>query len=187
MSHRHHRVFNRYLKKYQSGQLLNNEAKRDKRTMYDEVKEKLLQYIELQCGQSWALLREKALFFADELGFGDDFKASDGWIQSVLKAGGKKSVSLHGEGMEMTEEEQVGKHKDFVKVMRQTMEDFNIPLEWVYNADQTGLFYNKLPNQMYVSAARKDYRVVKQMKSKDRVTLIHPINSLKLDHTLLPL
>ena len=73
----------------------------------------------------WALLREKALFFADELGFGDDFKASDGWIQSVLKAGGKKSVSLHGEGMEMTEEEQVEKHKDFVKVMRQTMEDFN--------------------------------------------------------------
>ena len=33
------------------------------------------------------------MFFADELGFGDDFKASDGWIQSVLKAGGKK-VSL---------------------------------------------------------------------------------------------
>ena len=52
------------------------------------------------------------MFFADELGFGDDFKASDGWIQSVLKAGGKKSVSLHGEGMEMTEEEQVEKHKD---------------------------------------------------------------------------
>ena len=45
-------------------------------------------------------------------------------------------------------------------------------MEWVYNADQTGLFYNKLPNQMYVSAARKDYRGVKQMKSKDRVTLM---------------
>ena len=67
VSNRHQRVFNRYLKKYQSGQLLNNEAKRDKRTMYDEVKEKLLQYIELReqlytqdkCGLSWALLREK--------------------------------------------------------------------------------------------------------------------------------
>jgi hypothetical protein len=39
------------------------------------------------------------LFFAAELGFGDDFKASDGWIQSVLKAGRKMSVSLHGEDM----------------------------------------------------------------------------------------
>ncbi len=134
MSNRHQQVFNRYLKKKkQSGQLLNNEAKRNKKTMYDEVKEKLLQCIELQqqlytqdkCGLSWALLREKAVFFAAELGFGDDFRASDGWIKSVLKVRGKKSVSLHGEGMEMTEEEQVEKHKNFVKVMRQTMEDFN--------------------------------------------------------------
>jgi hypothetical protein len=92
-------------------------------------------------------VREKALFFAAELGFGDDFKASDGWILSVLKAGGGgELISLHGEGMEMTEEEQVEKHKDFVQVMRQTMEDFNIPLEQLHNADQTGLFYNKLRN-----------------------------------------
>jgi methanogenic corrinoid protein MtbC1 len=73
--------------------------------------------------------------------------------------------------MEMTEEEQE-KHKDFIKIMRQTMEEFNRPLERLYNADQTGLFYNKLANQMYVSAARKDYFRVKQMKSKDRVTLM---------------
>jgi hypothetical protein len=42
VSNRHQRVFNQYLKKYQSGQLLNNDAKRDKKTMYDEVKEQLL-------------------------------------------------------------------------------------------------------------------------------------------------
>jgi hypothetical protein len=60
--------------------------------------------------------------------------------------------------------QQVFNWYDFVKVMRQTMEDFNIPLEQVYNADQTGLFYNKLPNRMYVSAARKDYHGVKQME-----------------------
>jgi hypothetical protein len=42
VSDRYLQVFNRYLKKYQSGQLLNNEAKQDKKTMYDEVKEQLL-------------------------------------------------------------------------------------------------------------------------------------------------
>jgi hypothetical protein len=45
------------------------------------------------------------------------------------------------------------------------MEDYNIPLECLYNADQTGLFYNKY-------TTRKDYRGVKQMKSKDRITLM---------------
>jgi hypothetical protein len=39
-------------------------------------------------------VREKALFFAAELGFGDDFKASDGWILSVLKAGGGGGINL---------------------------------------------------------------------------------------------
>jgi hypothetical protein len=112
-------------KKYQSGQLLNNGAKQDKKkTMYDEVKVKLLQYIELweqlytldKCGLSWALLREKALFFAAELSFGDDFKASNGWIQSVLKAGGKK-VSLitqkrHGDDWTGANRETPGLHQN---------------------------------------------------------------------------
>jgi hypothetical protein len=119
----HQWVFNRYLKNTSLVSCLTMRPSGTKKTMYDEVKEKLLQYIELweqlytrdKCGLSWALLRGKALFFAAKLGFGDDFKASDGWIQCVLKARGKKSVSLHGEGMEMTEEEQVRQHKDFVK------------------------------------------------------------------------
>ena len=38
-------------------------------------------------------MREKALFFADELGFGDDFKASDGWIQSDKKSSGQLIAS----------------------------------------------------------------------------------------------
>jgi hypothetical protein len=48
--------------------------------------------------------------------------------------------------MEMTEQEQIEKHKDFIKNMRQKMEEFNIKFKQLYNADQTGLFYNKLPN-----------------------------------------
>jgi uncharacterized protein (DUF1015 family) len=84
----------------------------------------------------------------------------------------KKSVSSHRECMEMTEQEQIEKHKDFIKNMRQKMEEFNIKFKQLYNADQTGLFYNKLPNWMYASTATKDYHRVKQMKSKDRVILM---------------
>jgi hypothetical protein len=49
---------------------------------------------------------------------------------------------------------------------------YNIPLERVYNADQTGLFFNKLPNRIYVDKVANDYHGVKQMKSKDWVTLM---------------
>ena len=56
--------------------------------------------------------------------------------------------------------------------MRDNIEKYNISLNRIYNADQTGLFFNKLPNRIYVDKAAKDYRGVKQMKSKDRVTLM---------------
>jgi len=41
----------------------------------------------------------------------------------------------------------------------------------MYNADQTGFFYQKLPNCMYVQKnKRKDFKGTKQMKDKTRVT-----------------
>lgn len=42
-----------------------------------------------------------------------------------------------------------------------------------YNGDQTGLYYQKLPNWMYVDKdAKKTYAGVKQMKDKTRITLM---------------
>jgi hypothetical protein len=52
------------------------------------------------------------------------------------------------------------------------MEKYNVPFERLYNADQTGLFFNKMPNRIYLDKDNADFRGVKQMKSKDRVTLM---------------
>ena len=53
------------------------------------------------------------------------------------------------------------------------IEEHNIEPCCVYNADQTGLYYQKLPNRMYVDANQKSsYAGVKQMKDKTRVTLM---------------
>jgi hypothetical protein len=98
--------------------LQNDDAKRIRTSPFDDVKEKLLQYIELRaqlykrdkCGLSWALLREKALYYAEQLGHD---KAGDYFIASVLKKGNKKCIALHGEGMEMSEE---GKVSDLLQV-----------------------------------------------------------------------
>ena len=47
------------------------------------------------------------------------------------------------------------------------------PPEFVYNADQTGLYYQKLPNRMCVDESnQKDYAGVKQMKYKTCTTLM---------------
>ncbi len=108
----HQNTFNRALKKFRDGLLRNDDAKRIRTSPFDDVKDKLLQYIELwaqlykrdKCGLSWAVLKDKALFYAEQLGH-SDFRAGDYFIASVLKKGIKKCVALHGEGMEMSEED----------------------------------------------------------------------------------
>jgi len=175
----HQNTFNRALKKFRDGLLQNDDAKRIRTSLFDDVKEKLLQYIELRaqlykrdkCGLSWALLKEKALYYAEQLGH-DNFRAGDYFIASVLKKGNKKCIALHGEGMEMSEEDKVSKRASFTATLRSYMERYDLSIDRVYNADQTGLFYNKLPNRIYIDKDEQDYRGVKQMKSKDRVTLM---------------
>jgi hypothetical protein len=156
--------------------LRNNDAKQSQASPYEDVKEKLLKYVELQaqlykhdkCGLSWALLKQKALFYAEQLGHDlNSFKAGNYLISSVLKKGNKKRVALHSEGMEMTKEDKALHRAAFVCSLREHMENYDVTVDCIYNADQTGLFYNKLPNRIYIDKEEQDYRGIKQMKSKD--------------------
>jgi hypothetical protein len=54
------------------------------------------------------------------------------------------------------------------------LRDHNIRPECLYNADQTGLFFNnKMLNRMYIEREHhKEFKGVKAMKSKDRITLM---------------
>jgi hypothetical protein len=104
------------LNRFREGALKNDDAKQSQASPYEDVKERLLQYVELQaqlykhdkCGLSWALLKQKALFYAEQLGHDiNTFKAGDYFISSVLKKSNKKCVALHGEGMEMSDEDKL--------------------------------------------------------------------------------
>ena len=68
------------------------------------------------------------------------------------------------------------KKKATIKVQSEIdviVKKYNINASKIYNADQTGLFYNKLPNRMYLRKEQvKNTRGVKLMKSKDRLTLM---------------
>jgi hypothetical protein len=100
---------------FRAGTLMDTDKKRERAPVYQEVEEKLMEYIERRsrlyirdkCGVSYIHLQEKARQYASRLGISDSFKASNGWLHKVLKRGNKKSVALHGEGMEMSPEMQV--------------------------------------------------------------------------------
>jgi hypothetical protein len=105
--------------------LKNDSSKLTKKLLYDDVKDKLIEHIELseqlykrdKCGLCWAVLKHKALYFAKILGH-IDFKAGDYFIKCVLKSRNERCVSLHGIGMVMSEEEKVGKKKLFLDSMK---------------------------------------------------------------------
>ena len=56
------------------------------------------------------------------------------------------SISLYGEGSEKSEEEMVKLRTELNEKFHKLLEDRNYQPAQVYNADQTGLFYNTIPN-----------------------------------------
>jgi len=63
--------------------------------------------------------------------------------------------------------------EELLAEFHKTIEELGVPTDRIYNAEQTGFYYTKLPNRVYVSKAnRNDTKGCKQMKSKDRITVM---------------
>ena len=102
------------------------------------------------------------------------FKCSRGYLQKYLKrcAGNNgKSMRLHGEGGscddDYLQKESVKKKLDELKKMTS-----NFPLERIWNMDETGLLYKKLPDRTYVAdfEDEEETRGVDD-QPKDRLTI----------------
>jgi len=74
--------------------------------------------------------------------------------------------------MDMSEEDKVANRASFLCSLREHMEPHGVTIDRLYNADQTGLFYNKLRNYLYIDKDEQDYHGVKQMKSKNHIMLM---------------
>ena len=176
--------FSQKLKKYRNNELKNNTNIRDKKELFPKTAKKLIQYLDLRakryqrdkCGVAWTTLHAKSLDFGNQTGEAQqsNFEASPGWIKNVLERNDRVGINLHGEANDMDDNERAKimakwKREEFHSVINK----HGIPAERIYNADQTGLYYQKLPNRLYVEQARKkEYAGVKQMKDKSRVTLM---------------
>ena len=55
-----------------------------------------------------------------------------------------------------------------IKQLREICEDKGVTPITLYNADQTGLFYQKLPNSLYIEKLKK--KITKAMEYKTRDT-----------------
>ena len=114
------------------------------------------------------------MLYAKERGYGPlDFKASSGWVQKVLRRHGKVRINLYGDANDMTAGEREFIMADWHVTFQKLLDKFSIPSSRIYNGDQTGLYYQNLPNRMYVDKDTKHTHAgVKQMKDKTRVTLM---------------
>ena len=108
------------------------------------------------------------------------FTASQQWCSKFMVENKYVSVALHGEagGVDMAAAEAQ------MELIRAAVQEYG--LEFVYNMDETGLFFRLLPNRAYVKKEEaRSARGSKLMKAKDRVTLYVTTNGTGTD--LLPL
>jgi len=175
--------FARYMVTYGKNELLPWDAKRLRDVKYHEIEDKLVHYIDLRSrlfkidgkGLSWNIIVAKCEQWAqqEEDPKYKSFKASVGFISKALKRNGIVGVRLHGEGNELSDEERCVLITKFKDELHDLIDKDNVPPSCVYNADQTGLFFNKLPNRVYIKKTKdSSFRGVKAMKDKDRITLM---------------
>lgn len=108
-----------------------------------------------------AVMQRKALQFAEEELAEEQcgkFKSSNNWFHRLCKQHDVKSIVLHGEGNEEIPEDERIKLMETCKKneIKRPMDEHDIEIGNNFNADQTGLFYQKFSNRMYVSAMKDE-------------------------------
>ncbi|XP_064092987.1 tigger transposable element-derived protein 1-like isoform X3 [Macrobrachium nipponense] len=94
-----------------------------------------------------------------------DFKASHGWFEKFRKRTGIHSVVRHGEAASSdTKVVQA-----FVKTFNKMITKEGYSSQQVFNCDETGLFWKKMPSRTYITEEEKKLPGHKPMK--DRLTL----------------
>ena len=175
--------FSQKLKQYRNNKLENSARKKQKKAEYSKTERMIIQYIDLRaerykrdkCGVSWSLLLAKSLEFSKRNGeYDENFCASPGWLQNALRRNNRVGIKLHGEANDMDDGEREKIMTDWRRdEFHPVIHNRGIPECRIYNADQTGLYHQKLPNYLYVEhSKKKEYAGVKQMKDKERITLM---------------
>ncbi|GFV63522.1 tigger transposable element-derived protein 1 [Trichonephila clavipes] len=122
------------------------------------------------------LIQEKALQFYKSMKqsepststsqAGKEFSASKGWLTRFLKRNALHNIKITGESTTADE----GAAKIFPEELAKIIEDGDYSADQVFNADETGLYWKKMPNRTYI--AKEEKTASGHKASKDRVTLL---------------
>jgi len=112
-----------------------------------------------------ALLQEAENTIAGRLGI-TEFSASQGWVRGFLKRFDICNVALHGHAAEVI----LALATAAMEGIRRMLEAY--PPYRIYNMDETGLLYRRLPSRSYVPRRdRRHARGTKALRHMDRITL----------------
>uniref|UniRef100_UPI00358F173F tigger transposable element-derived protein 1-like n=1 Tax=Myxine glutinosa TaxID=7769 RepID=UPI00358F173F len=96
----------------------------------------------------------------------DEFKASRGWFEKFKRRSGIHSVVMHGEAASSNKDGAA----DFVNKFSAFVNTEGYVAQQVFNCDETGLFWKKMPRRTYIMKEEKSVPGHKPMK--DRLTLL---------------
>ncbi|GFV25470.1 tigger transposable element-derived protein 1 [Trichonephila clavipes] len=110
------------------------------------------------------LIQEKALQFYKSMKqsepststsqAGKEFSASKGWLTGFLKRNALHNIKITGERRERERESATadeGAAKIFPEELAKIIEDGDYSADQVFNADETGHYWKKLPNRTYIA------------------------------------
>lgn len=94
---------------------------------------------------SGPILKEKAIFFHSKLEESTEFTASDGWLRRWKKRHGVSFINICGEKMSAD----IPASNEFVTKLKEIISKENLSPEQVYNMDETGLNFKRLPSKTF--------------------------------------
>uniref|UniRef100_UPI00358DE2FE tigger transposable element-derived protein 1-like n=1 Tax=Myxine glutinosa TaxID=7769 RepID=UPI00358DE2FE len=97
---------------------------------------------------------------------GDEFKASRGWFEKLKRRSEIHSVVMHGEAASSNKDGAA----DFVNKFSAFVNTEGYVAQQVFNCDETGLFWKKMPRRTYITKEEKS--VPGHTPMKDRLTLL---------------
>ncbi|XP_023221936.1 jerky protein homolog-like [Centruroides sculpturatus] len=112
---------------------------------------------------SGPLLYEKAIFFDRRLNGDPTFEASSGWLEKFKGRHGIKELEVHGEKLSPD----IPSANTFIEDIRG---EGRFDEKFIYNADENGLNWKKLPNKSLPS--RRENTAPGYKTSKERVTIM---------------
>lgn len=95
-----------------------------------------------------------------------EFKASKGWFENFKKRTGIHNVMRHGEASSSDAKAA----ESFVGEFKKLVDTAGFLPQQIFNCDETGLFWKKMPNRTYITAEEEAMPGHKPMK--DRLTLL---------------